>query len=236
MIICGVDFETTGLIPEKHGVNEVGAVLWDAESKSPLRVEGFIVDPGDVEWDDEAIAVSGITKELVAKHGIESEDALSRVLYMMERADAVCAHNGTVFDRPMFEAWCKRAGAKPHDKLWIDTCTDIEFPAEISTRKLTYLAAEHWMLNFFGHRAVFDVMTMLQVLSRYDIERVIYLAKQPSVTVIACVSYDDRQLAKDRGYRWQPAPKKTWEKNIKECFLEQEKAEAGFKVLVLRGE
>lgn len=233
MILTAIDFETTGLLPERHGINEVGAVLWDTELKAPVRVEGFLVDPGDVEWDQEAVDVSGITKELVAKYGIHHEDALSRLLYMMERADAIVAHNGNSFDRPMFEAWCKRDGAEPPKKLWIDTSTDIEFPEKISTRKLTYLAAEHSMLNFFGHRAVFDAMIMLQVLSRYDIERVVYLAKQPSVTMLAGVSYSDRQLAKDRGYRWQ-SETKTWEKTVKQCFLEQEQKEAGFKVVVLK--
>lgn len=221
---------------ERHRVTEIGAVLWDTAKKSPVRVEGYLVNPGEnCEWDQEAVEVSGITKEIAELHGIDSGDALSRFLYLIERADAVCGHNSNSFDRPMFEAWCQRVGVEPPKKLWIDTCTDIEFPEKISTRKLTYLAAEHSMLNFFGHRAVFDVMIMLQVLSHYDIERVIYLAQQPSVTVMACVSYDDRQLAKDRGYRWQPAPKKTWEKTIKQCFLEREQKDAGFKVVVLNG-
>jgi DNA polymerase-3 subunit epsilon len=238
MILSAIDFETSGTDPAKHRVTEIGAVLWDTATSSPLRVEGFIVNPGDdCEWDDKAIEVTGITPQIAAEQGIDSDEALSRLLYMIERGGAVCGHNCREFDEPMLAAWCKRAGAPMPEKLWIDTLTDVEYPTSMKTRQLTHLAAEHFILNFFGHRAVFDVMTMLKVLSCYDFERVHFLAQQPIVRVMANVSFKDKDLAKARGYGWKMpfvgAKKEVWLKNLKKCFLEQEIKEAGFPVVVL---
>jgi DNA polymerase-3 subunit epsilon len=214
MLICGLDFETTGLLPTKHSVVEVGAVLWDTEIKSPLRVEGFLVDPGeDAVWDQEAIDVSGISPQLVQKFGIDSADAMSRLVYLMGVSDAVCAHNGNVFDRPFAEEWATREGGALPEKLWIDTKCDLELGPKAST-KLIYMAADLGFVNPFAHRAVTDVLTMLRVLSGFDIERVVFLAKQPNIQIEALVSFDDKQLAKDRGYHWKPPYRRRKEKQM----------------------
>jgi DNA polymerase III subunit epsilon len=243
MLVCGLDFETSGIEPTKHRVTEVGAVLWYTERSMPLRVEGYLVDPGDdCQWEKEAVEVSGITPELVKEFGIDSSDALSRLLYMMGCADCVCAHNGERFDRPMFQAWCQREGAGVPEKLWIDTTTDIYFSATIpkdSKKKLAYLAADLGFVNPFPHRAVTDVLTMLRILSNYDIDRVCEMAREPFVQIEAIVSYEEKDLAKARGYGWRiPYPgarKEKWIRDIKKCFLEQEIAEAPFKIAILAG-
>lgn len=155
----------------------------------------------------------------------------------MRRAAAVVAHNGSGFDRPMFDAQLARMleaealrsqiAALP----WIDTCLDVPFPEAITTRKLVHLAAEHGFLNPFAHRAVFDVLTMLRVMAAYPIEPILESAKQPLVTCIAQVSYDDREKAKARGYRWR-GQSKLWVKHLKAHRLEEEKAQAGFPIEV----
>jgi DNA polymerase-3 subunit epsilon len=235
MLILGKDYETTGLEPEKHSITEVGMVLWDTDLHAPIKVMGFLVDPGpNAVWDPVTLKITGLTPELCAKFGYPDERALKQVIAWHENAEVICAHNGTRFDRPFFEAWCRRLGFYVNPKLWIDTNTDIEL-GELDfkkSRKLTYMAADHQFLNPFPHRAVFDVMTMLKVLDNYDLERVLFLAKQPVVDVIANVSYDDRELAKARGYRWYPE-QKLWVMTMKECFVEKEQAEAGFPIKVV---
>jgi DNA polymerase-3 subunit epsilon len=239
MLILGIDFETTGLDPFVHSVTEIGMVLWETEIHAPIKVFGYLVDPGEqAVWDPEVLAITGITPKVCKKYGYPYERALKQVLSWYQGADMACAHNGTRFDRPFFNAWCKKFGYDPEpDKLWLDTNTDIElpFPNKMS-RKLTYMAADHAFLNPFPHRAVFDVMTMLKVLDQYDLERVIFLAKQPTITVQAIVSFDNRDLAKARGYRADYDENKkfrAWLMNIKECFLEKEKSEAGFPIKVV---
>lgn len=243
MLILGMDFETNGLSPEKNAVTEVGMVLWETELRAPVKIMGYLVDPWiGSEWDPVTVQINGITPELCAKYGYPDERALKQLLLWYQLADMACAHNGSRFDRPFFETWCVRYGYESQPtKLWIDTNTDIEL-GELEyrkSRKLTYMAADHQFLNPFPHRAVFDVMTMFKVLAEYDLERVIFLAKQPNILIEALVSYDDRELAKARGYRWsedprKPGGKKIWAQTIKECFLEKESTEAGFPVVIVK--
>jgi len=241
MLILGLDFETSGLDPEIHSVTETGLVLWDTDLHAPVKLLSYLVNPGEQAiWDPAVLGITGITPELCTKYGYSSERALKQILSWYQSADVACAHNGARFDRLFFNSWCKRHGYDPEpNKLWIDTNTDIELPfPEKMSRKLSYMAADHSFLNPFPHRAVFDVMTMFRILDQYDLDRVIYLAKQPNVSIEALVSYDDRDLAKARGYRWQenpvnPGGKKIWMQTIKECFLEKEKADAGFPIRIL---
>lgn len=243
MLIIGGDFETSGLSVEKNAITEVGMVLWDTDLRAPVKVMGYLVNPwAGCEWDPITSQINGITPELCAKYGYEDERALKQFLLWYQMADMACAHNGRRFDRLFFNAWCARYGydCQP-DKIWIDTNTDIEL-GELEhkkSRKLTYMAADRQFLNPFPHRAVFDVMTMLKVLDGYDLERVIYLAKQPDMMVQALVSYEDRELAKARGYRWQedprnPGGKNIWAQTIKECYLEKESTEAGFPIKIVK--
>lgn len=240
MLILGLDFETTGLDPKVNAITEVGMVLWDTDLHAPIKVMGFLVDPGpDAVWDPEVVKITGLTPELCTKYGYSNERAVKQVLAWYQSSEIACAHNGSKFDRPFFNMWCRKFGYDPEpSKLWIDTNTDIEFPLEHKmSRKLTYMAADHQFLNPFPHRAVFDVMTMMKVLDHYDLERVIFLAKQPNLEIQALVSYEDRDLAKQRGYRWNPYTDGRrggeWLMAIKECFLEKEKADAGFPVQVM---
>lgn len=241
-LILGGDFETSGLDPKKNAITEVGMVLWDTDLHMPVKVMGYLVNPRvGAEWDPMTAVINGITPELCAKHGYEDERALKQFIFWYQLADYACFHNGKRFDKPFFEFWCNLYGYEPPEKTWIDTNTDIEYgPLEHKmSRKLVYMAADHRFLNPFPHRAVFDVMTMLKVLDNYDINRVIELAKMPDVMVEALVSYDDRELAKARGYRWvenpaNPSGKKIWMQTIKECYLENESNEAGFPIRVVK--
>jgi hypothetical protein len=120
---------------------------------------------------------------------------------------------------------------------WIDTLTDIPYPAEISTRKLSYLAADHGFINPFQHRALFDVLTMLNVLSRYELGAILEFQQIPWVTIQANVSYDDRMLAKEARFFWQAIGDKKypnkWVKRIKKNVFEEEKASYRFPITVL---
>ena len=96
---------------------------------------------------------------------------------------------------------------------------DVEYPSNCSARNLLYLAAYQGFINPFAHRAVFDALTMLRILSCYGIRRVVEVAKSPQVTIKANVSYEERQLAKDARFHWD-ADSKSWLLDIKEILLE----------------
>jgi DNA polymerase-3 subunit epsilon len=117
---------------------------------------------------------------------------------------------------------------------WIDTLHDIPFATQPDSKKLKYLASDHGFINPFAHRAVFDVLTMLRVLSEYDLSTVVGRAQTPDIIIRAVVPHPKRDggLGKDKaklaGFRWQDVDGKQyplmWVKKIKESELGVEQA------------
>ncbi len=222
-MILGIDLETTSLDTATTEITEIGAVLWDEKAHRPVLMENILIRGPKVP--DEIRALTGISQEYLDNYGVELGEAMIRLRPLYKHAHWMVAHNGTGFDRPI----CERVLGIKTEK-WIDTSIDLPFPKEMTTRKLTHLAAEHGFLNPFAHRAVTDVLIMLQVLSCYDFPEVARLAGIPSVRVIADVSFDHREKAKARGYRWDGECKR-WFKFIKADQVETEIRDAGFRVV-----
>lgn len=228
MYWLGFDCETTGLDVRKDSIIEVGAVLWDVERKAPVMQYGALIK-GNFTVTEEITRITGITKEDTDKFGIPFQDAVRGMGDLIRHASHIVAHNGTNFDRPILEAELLRHELPVPPHPWIDTAVDIDFPAELTVRKLSYLACEHGFLNPFAHRAVSDVLTMLKIVGQYDAKQILAWAASPPVTIRAKVTYDDRLLASSRGYRWN-AEKKYWVKTLKEFMLEDERKQASFEI------
>jgi DNA polymerase-3 subunit epsilon len=215
-------------------------VVWDTVLRAPIKMVGMLVDPGpDVVWEPGALAVNNLTPELCTQYGVSDEKACRQVVSWYSSADVACAHNGNAFDRPILLRWAAKYGldAQP-GKIWIDTKADLDIPPRNSTR-LTYLAADHGFLNPFPHRAMFDVMTMLKILDRYDIDKVLEVSKSPTLRVKAVVTFDQKDLAKNRGFHpiYENGKFMRWEMSVKECKLEGEREACravGFEVEVLK--
>ena len=232
-MILGLDLETTWTTPVNPKIArplEIGAVLYCEKMNKVMQVQSdLIYDEYHPESPPELVELTGITDEMRKAFGIPSKEAHKRLNSLMEKADFVVAHNGNFFDKIIYQEECDRVGLGVVEKPWIDTKSDLPFPKHIKTTKLTYLCAEHGFVNPFAHRALFDVLSMLKVMSCYDFETVARLAKQPTYKVVAMVSYQQRQEAKDRGYHWDGEEKK-WTKHMKEEAAAREKDEAPFQV------
>jgi len=241
----GIDFESTGLDVKTERITEIGAALWDAITNRPLITVGlFLYDPATyAPLNAEVIRITGITDEMLKEFGTDPTKNLNwlDLFCKQHRVDFLVGHNSTHFDRPLLYAELDRLGvAAPTLRTlpWLDTMTDIPFVPEPDSRKLKYLAADHGFLNPFAHRAVFDILTTFQVLANYDIQDVIEYSKVPFVVVRAVVSFDDKQLAKDRKFSWEKIGDKTyskcWVKRIKENQLDQLIKDCPFKVVQLK--
>lgn len=241
MIVCGLDFETTGLDAKRDRVIEIGAALWDTSTAVPLKLLSCLCADQHTPnpFPPEIVEITGLTYEMVMNYGVLSQVAFAELTSLAGRAEAVIAHFGASFDKDFYLSECARTGVTPIDLTWIDTAIDLKFPQRMFTRNLTHLAAEHGFLNPFTHRAVFDVLTMLRIFQNYDPVAALEYARQPIQTLEALVSYDDRQLAKDRNYRWLPRPgappeaKKAWLKDMRQSDADKEIAEAGFPVKII---
>jgi DNA polymerase III subunit epsilon len=249
MLILGLDFETTGLDIPNIGVTEIGMVLWETSLNAPVRMIGMLVDPGSyAKWEPGVEKINNLTPAIVSKYGEADERALKYVLSWYGSADIACAHNGNNFDKPLLEKWASRYGLDAQkEKLWIDTRADIERPPRDSHR-LGYMAADHGFLNPFPHRAMFDVMTMFTILMapdvakappKYDLNQIQEIAKSPLRIVKAIVSFDQKELAKTRGYHpiYENGKFVRWELEVKEFYLDKEREAArlaGFEIEVIR--
>ena len=241
MLLAGIDFESSGLQIDKVSILEVGLVLWDTDLHLPVNASGFLVDPGlDAFWEPGVEKINGLSPAICSRYGIPDEKAVRQTLHWYRMADAAVAHNGPEFDRPLLRRWAKKYGLDwQPDKLWIDTKCDLEIPAHNSTR-LTYMATDHGFLNPFPHRAMFDVFTMMKILDSYDINKVVEVAKSPTLKVRALVTFDERELARNRGFHseYDNGNFVAWTMSVKKCYLERERdacRTAGFEIEVMKG-
>jgi DNA polymerase-3 subunit epsilon len=248
MRLLGLDFETTGLDTANDRVTEVGLCLWDAAKKRPITTYSIFLYDKQMEerFTPEAVdmmeRLCGITPELLREFG---QDPGKNFAWMADycrnhRVDYIVAHNGENFDKPFQEQELTRhgvVGSYLRELPWLDTKQDIPHPTPPDSNKLKHLALDAGFINPFAHRAVFDVLTMLRVLSNYPLEEVIAYSKVPFVTVRAVVSYDDRELAKKERYSWEKIGEKTypkcWVKRIKADKLVEEQAKCKFQVVRL---
>lgn len=229
MRILGLDVETTGLCPIEDEVTEIGAVLWDTETKKPLALYSTFVQTTKP-ISNEITELTGITKEMCDELGVSPMAALGGLLRLARKADCIVAHNAK-FDKGFFDALCiKHSGA--FDKQWVCTIQDIDYPKSCKHKNLTNLAGEHDFVNPFKHRALFDVLTMLRILSHYDIEKVLENARMPKVTLRAVVSFDEKDKAKAAGYQWFGS-KKLWLKEVRQDKVELEKEKSNFQVIIM---
>jgi DNA polymerase-3 subunit epsilon len=232
MLILGLDFETSGLDPAKDRIIEAGAVLWHWETKTPLQLlSALILPPNPIS--EEITKITGITNEMLSRYGHNETDVMRRFDEFLGWANCAMAHSATSdFDKVFYDHSCARTAIPTRDIIWVNTAVDIVYDERITTRNLQYLAADHSFVNPWRHRAVFDVLTMLRIASDYDLEKMIARAREPMVYVQALVSYDQRELAKARGYWWHPQLK-IWWKPLKLSDSVIERETCGFRTSML---
>lgn len=218
-------------------------MLWDTDIKGPILTLGmFLRDDTYPKQSEEVIGVTGITDELLKEFG---EIPGPNLLWLNELCrnhgvSFLCGHNIRDYDYPLLLAELARNGVEAPvltSLPLLDTMTDIEFVKEPDSRKLKYMASDHAFLNPFSHRAVFDALTSLRILSEYALDDVIAYSREPQIIVRAQVRYEDRELAKGKKYRWETIGdkrfEKCWVKRIRQNKLDEERAGCPFPVLVL---
>lgn len=227
--LLGLDLETgadfSGSL-ENNFITEGGFAVWDAEYNQPVIIKNTLVIPTRPIV-PEAVQYTGITTEMAQRYGTSLENFLKGLAFAMEQADYIVAHNGNKFDKPLLEHQFAIAGIPMPEKPWIDTMTDVPYPGNCMSKNLTYLAGFHKILNSFPHRAVTDVLTMLEVLAKYDLNEVIQISQSPTLTIQADVNYDTKEKAKAFKFWWD-APNKRWLKELKSCYYEKESKQWDF--------
>ena len=218
-----LDTETTGLDENNDEVIEIGCILFNVPSKAVLAQLSFLL-PVEI---NAAEFINGIPAD-VSNLKQPWKDGIQLFLKFTESCDFLVAHNAA-FDKK----WFGKGNLPSLDKKWICSLDDINwsFKKNIKTRpSVTDLALGFNIPVWNLHRALSDCYYISEVFKKIDnLEDILLKATEPKYLYKAIVSYEDRSLAKNAGFRWNSPVHGAWTKKLSEI----EATELDFKVEIL---
>lgn len=205
-----IDTETTGLDPEVDQCLEVGAILFDVPSRQVLAQQSFLLPV-------EANAAEPINRIPAATTTLPQpwRPALVYLQALMEAADVLVAHNAA-FD----SQWFGRGHLPSTTKPWLCSMDDMRWPADRQLRprpSVRDLALAYEIPVWAAHRALTDCIYLVEVFRRCeDLEQRLVQGLEPRMLFKAKVSYDQRHLARDAGFRWNDPVAGAWTRRLSE--------------------
>lgn len=234
------DFEATDKDTNTARITQ-GAISIYENGREVYHYSALVFDENYEDIHPAAQAITGITRAQLEEHADSPNSFFSSFVGAVIRCDYICGHNIRAFDLPLLSLELKRLGdckinssffETVFKKPTIDTRLDLPYPDHIDTRKLLYLAAEYGYANPMAHSARHDVDATAYLLFKFDLDTVLARAASKDLLVRADVSFDTKELAKERKYQWN-AEKKIWTKTIKECDLDKEQIMSKFNIIRL---
>ncbi len=210
-----LDTETTGLDPETQHCVEVGAILFDVQSRAVLAQQSFLL-PAETNAAEPINRIPAAVTRLPQpwKEGLRWFQNLLGV------ADVLVAHNAA-FDRQ----WFGRGELPAVTQPWLCSMEDMRWPADRQLRSrpsVRDLALAYGVPVWAAHRALTDCIYLAEVFARCeDLEQQLLQGLEPRQLVRAKVSYDDRQLARDAGFRWNDPIKGAWARRMSEREIQE---------------
>lgn len=214
MNLIVIDIETTGLDPETDRILEIGAAVFNVPERNVIWQIGGLVGMQIDENPTEEM--TGITPAMLA----EAFDAGWDVLEDIEQASQMFGVTAAVahaahFERAFLDGVLVPPGDSPR---WICTVSDIRFPNQGGSNKLDHLAVDHGIPPVSvrsRHRALPDVLITCELLATVpDLEHQVTEALKPKKTFIACVSYEEKDLAKAAGFVWDRVVSRAWAREM----------------------
>ena len=205
-----VDTETTGLDENSEEVIEIGCILFHVSSKSVLSQASFLLPVNE----NKAEYINGIPQE-VSNISQPWEKGLDFFLSLVDSCDLIVAHNAE-FDKKWFGK-----GKLPHlSKKWLCSLEDINWSFKKSLKSrpsVSDLALSFEIPVWNLHRALSDCYYLSEVFKKCEnLEDLLMKAKEPRYLYKAIVSYEDRTLAKNAGFRWNSPIQGAWTRKLSE--------------------
>ncbi len=206
-----VDTETTGLGPDAQAI-ELSATLYEVGEVSGAIATVSTLIPAT---DNPSQSINGIDPALTR---VIRPDALIAVIEsMVGLADHLVAFNAD-FDRGFVEALLPLA----QGRSWLCARNDFDWlPGWVARpRSQIDLSLAMGIGVIHAHRAGDDVRTLVACLDRLGdrlgavVSQAINRSQSPQITLMAQVSYDDRQLARGAGFWWD-SDRRRWVRTIR---------------------
>jgi len=202
-----IDTETSGL-EESAAVIEVGAILYSVTNRCSIQELSTLL-PAET---NEAESINRIKPSALQELIDVGAGYLLESLYTMsKKADVYVAHNAE-FDRKKIQ---NNPTFVPIANLpWVDTM-DMKWPqATREQGSLINLALDHGIGVASAHRALTDCRLIASLFDRMeDLQGMFAIAMRPKGVFQALVSYDDREQAKQAGFKWDGTAK-TWTRRM----------------------
>ncbi len=161
---------------------------------------------------NEAEEINGISAD-VTNVPQPWEEGLNFFLKLVECSDYIVAHN-VEFDRK----WFGKGRLPKLNKKWICSLDDINwsFQKTLKSRpSVTDLALSFSIPVWNLHRALSDCFYISEVFKKCEnLEELLLKATEPRFLYKALVSYEERSLAKDAGFRWNTPVVGAWAKKL----------------------
>jgi len=203
-----LDTETTGLDNKNDDCLEVGSILFNVRSRSVLAQQSFLL-PVEI---NNAEKINNIPAEITRLPQPLSE-AIKYFESLVRASDVIVAHNAE-FDMK----WFGLNKLPPIKKQWICSMDDITWPddRQLKTRpSVRDLALAYGVPVWNAHRALTDCIYLAEVFKRcIELEKLLFRALEPKVLLRAEISYEERHLAKNAGFRWNDAIKGAWSRKM----------------------
>jgi DNA polymerase III epsilon subunit-like protein len=229
MKILVFDTETTGLDTSKDYILELAWATYNVSSFgwNLINVKSEILSwiPHPVTITPEIQSLTGISEDLIHKHGRHPGAVIEQLWIDSMCCDFVAGMNIIKFDTPMVNRamplleqsrqymWDKNLFKKNHIDLWFD----VEFPPHLKRKALKYMALDHDYVLMNAHRAVSDVLATGHILSRYPIDKILERSLTPLVKATIVPNWGDkvlRQAVYENGFHWN-RDRKVYEKEMR---------------------
>lgn len=247
-----IDFETTGLSPEKDKIIEIGAELVTNDYDHVFSFSTLVQHPKmDLVITPEIEEITGINIDMIKDTGMPVNDAFVKLHGLAVQAKHTIAYNAA-FDEGFFRPQLERTQRDTGPMLnflrepWLCAMNDVETNAKFKCKKLSHIALDHGIVVDPSklHRAIDDVHLMRDFLiatgkspqDLFDYKNI------PSVYLQAMIPapWTDKgagtTLAKKAGFSYERAGydertfDKSWVKRVKQNKVEEEIKNCPFKI------